>query len=493
MPHVIRLFAGCSPEVAAGRDGRILAVGAAAREIAGAEILTLRGRALPGLTDSHLHLGWMARDRLRLDLAAAADRDAVLLEVFLAAMTLPDDAWLVAHHLDDSNWVESMPLTRDDLDVAAVGRPVFIHRRDTHSAWVSSAALAAAGISASTPDPPGGVVDRDQHGQPTGIVRESAAELVRSQIPDPGLPELVASLREVVAELAGLGLTAVHSIHTPEDHALLGQLLEAGRLPLRVSAFLPAASLDDLVAAGVRSGHGDDRLRIWGIKLFLDGSLGSGTAEMLDGGGLQVTDGDALRTTLRRAHAARLNPAIHAIGDAAVRRALDALAEMSPSWSMWRPRIEHAQCVAPADAGRFSSLGVIASMQPLHAVSDRDLADRRWPGQTGNAYAWRTLHDAGAVLAFGSDAPVCSADPLRGLHAATSWRAAAGWHPELAVDEDTAIAAYSRGAAYAVGMEDRAGSLRPGLWCDLTVVDGDELVATVVAGELTHGPPLLPD
>lgn len=483
----IRLFTGCSPEIAVGSDGRILGVGTAARDVAGvADVISLRGRALPGLTDSHVHLGVMARNRLRLHLGGATDRDAALLGVFQRAMTLPDDAWLVGHHLDDSTWPDSVSLTRDDLDMAAAGRPVFIQRRDGHSAWVSSAALAAAQLTAATPDPSGGVVDRDRDGEPTGVVRESAAERVWARIPDPGLPELVGSLREVVQELAQLGLTGVHSIHTPEDHALLGQLLQAGRLPLRVSGCLPVESLADLVADGVSSGHGNDRLRIWGIKVFLDGSLGSGTAEMLDGTGVVVTDADALRTTLERAHAARLNVAMHAIGDGAVRRALDVLGEMSPSWPMWRPRIEHAQCVHSADVHRFAGIGVIASMQPIHAVSDREIAALRWPGRTGDAYAWRTLHDAGAVLAFGSDAPIDSPDPLVGLRAATTWRAEAAWHPELAVAETTAVTAYSRGAAYAVGMEDRVGSLCPGQWCDLTIVDGDQVVATVVAGEVIH-------
>lgn len=482
-----RVFTGCTPAVACDAGGRIVAVGADALDFPGAARVNLRGRALPGLTDSHIHLGWMARGRIRLDLGKAASRDDALLEIFLRAMELPEGAWLVGHGLDDSAWPVAERLTLGELDVAAAGHPLFVHRRDTHSAWVNSEALAAAGIDATTPDPPGGVIDHDESGELGCIVRENAAEQVRVEIPDPPLADLVAALREVVDDLARLGLTGVHSIDSPEDHALLGQLRDAGRLPLRVSGYLPAAHLDELIAGGVRAGQGDARVRVAGIKLFLDGSLGSGTAEMLDGSGVQVTDDEALHDALRRAHDGELNVAIHAIGDGAVRRALGALQQLGPTWPAWRPRIEHVQCIDPADAPRFAQIGVVASMQPVHAVSDRAVADERWSERVTGAYAWQTLHQAGARLAFGSDAPVDSPDPLLGIRAATTWRAEHDWHPQLAVSEEVAIEAYTSGAAYAAGMETELGRLEPGQWCDLTVVDGDEVVATVVAGEPMHG------
>jgi hypothetical protein len=236
---------------------------------------------------------------------------------------------------------------------------------------------------------------------------------------------------------------------------------------------------------GVRSGWGDTWLRIWGVKAFLDGSLGSRTAEMLDGSGTtRLTQAD-LVDMLDRCARAELNVCLHAIGDGAVRRALDALAPHRKAWRFWRPRIEHAQCVDPKDMRRFARIGVIASMQPIHAVADRELADRYWPKVTGHSYAWGALQRAGAMLAFGSDAPVEIADPLLGIDAATSWRRRARWHPNLAVSRASAIQAYASNAAFAVGMERDLGALRPGMLCDMTVVDEGRVVATVVGGRVS--------
>jgi predicted amidohydrolase YtcJ len=224
---------------------------------------------------------------------------------------------------------------------------------------------------------------------------------------------------------------------------------------------------------------------MWGVKAFLDGSLGSRTALMLDGSGLSLLPPAELANLARRCAAAGLNVCLHAIGDGAVRRALDALEPLAGAWSQWRPRIEHAQCVDAADLGRFRACGAIASMQPIHAVSDRELADRIWGARTAHAYAWRELAQAGAVLAFGSDAPVEPADPLLGLDAATAWRHLAGWHPQLALSPAAALRAYSWGPAYAVGMEHDLGRLRAGLLCDLTVVDRGRVVASVVGGRVS--------
>jgi hypothetical protein len=270
---------------------------------------------------------------------------------------------------------------------------------------------------------------------------------------------------------------------SPRLFSALQRLHDAGRLPIRVVWSFPQSELEAALAMGIRSGYGDDRLRVWGMKGFLDGSLGSRTAEMLDGGG--GTTGipqDELIELLRRCAAADLNVCLHAIGDGAVRRALDALQPLQDAGRLWRPRIEHAQCVHRDDIPRFAALGVIASMQPLHAVSDRDLVEELWPGRAEGCYAWGALARAGAALALGSDAPVDSPDPLRGIDAATAWRRRAGWHPELALTRTAALRAYSHGVAYAAGMERLTGRLRPGLQCDLTVIDKGRVTATVVGG-----------
>jgi predicted amidohydrolase YtcJ len=221
------------------------------------------------------------------------------------------------------------------------------------------------------------------------------------------------------------------------------------------------------------------------VKAFLDGSLGSRTAEMLDGSGTSRMSQAALNDMIERCARAQLNVCLHAIGDGAVRRALDALATHKGAWQKWRPRIEHAQCVNPKDMKRFARIGVIASMQPIHAEADRELADEYWPRVTAHAYAWGALERAGARLAFGSDAPVETADPLAGIDAATAWRRKAKWNPDLAVSTASARRAYTANAAYAVGMENDLGALRPGKLCDITVTDEGRVIATIVGGEVS--------
>lgn len=480
------LFKGCVPEVAAGLDGRILAVGSAAREAAGrgAEIVPLRGTAWPGLIDAHIHLEGLAEQRRELELTAARSLEDALARVARWARRLRRDSWVIGSGWYNDAWPDTSFPTRRDLDRAAGGRPVFLTRKDGHSVWVSSAALKLAGVDRATDAPPGSVIDRDDLGEPTGILREKAIGLVARSVPQPADEEMDRAMHRALAALTRLGLTAVHSMDSPHGFASLQRLHSRGRLPLRVVYNLPLAELQHAERMGVRSGWGDDWLRFWGVKAFLDGSLGSRTAEMLDGAGTPRLLQAELDDMIRRCIRAELNVCLHAIGDGAVRRALDALEPHVNAWSRWRPRIEHAQCVDPSDQQRFGPLGVIASMQPIHAVADRELADASWPQVTAFSYAWRALERAGARLAFGSDAPVETADPLHGLAAATTWRRQARWHPELAVSLTSALRAYTSGAAFAAGMEKEAGALRPGMLCDMTVVEDGQVAATVVGGQV---------
>jgi hypothetical protein len=384
-------------------------------------------------------------------------------------------------------WTETSFPSREQLDRVTAGRPAYLRRKDGHSAWVSSAALRAAGIDRATRDPAGGTIDRDGAGEPTGILRETAMFLVSDLLPRETDAELDSAMARVLAELARLGLTAVHSMDSARGLGSLQRLASRGPLAVRVTYNLPLADLPHAERIGVRSGWGDPWLRIWGVKAFLDGSLGSRTAEMLDGSGTARLPQAELEDMVARCARAELNVCLHAIGDGAMRRAIDALTPHRNAWAMWRPRIEHAQCVHPRDMPRMAKAGIIASMQPIHAVADRELADAMWPGVTQNAYAWRALEKAGVRLAFGSDAPVETADPLAGIEAATAWRRTAKWHPELALTRASALRAYTSGAAYAAGMEAEAGALRPGRWCDMTVVDGDRdrVIATVAGGRVT--------
>ena len=481
------LFEGCRPEVAAGVDGRILATGSDAKRAAGKGALVhrLQGTALPGMADAHIHLEDLAQAKLTVDLTGARSLEEALGRVRRFSARLPRDVWVVGRGWYNDAWSEPNFPNRHQLDSAAGGRPAFLVRKDGHSAWLSSAALAAGGIERRASDEPGAAVDRDALGAPTGIVRERAVQAVRAVVPSPADRELDLAMRAVLRQLARAGLTSVHSMDRIPAFACLERLQAAGQLRLRVSYNLPAAELQHAERIGLRSGIGDEWLRIWGVKAFLDGSLGSRTAEMLDGSGVTVMRQPELVELVTRCAQAELNVCLHAIGDAAVRRALDALEPWTGAWRRWRPRIEHAQCVDPVDQPRFGQMGVIASMQPIHAVADRELAEREWPGRTAHAYAWRALSDAGAVLAFGSDAPVEDPSPLKGLAAATDWRRRVGWHPELAMTRAAAVRAYTWGAAFAVGMEADLGRLRPGRLCDLTVLDRGAVVATVVGGRLS--------
>jgi predicted amidohydrolase YtcJ len=445
----------------------------------------LSGTAWPGLIDSHIHLEGLTDHLLTLHLNGARSLGDTLRRVDRWAAGLSSDAWVLGAGWYNDAWPEPAFPSRLDLDRAAAGRPVMLRRKDGHSAWVSSAALKLAGIGRDTADPPGGVIDRDAGGRPTGILRETAIHPVSRLMPEPKDADLDRAMARALNALARLGLTAVHSMDSSSGFASLQRIHARGRLPIRVTYNLPLADLAHAERMGVRSGWGDEWLRIWGVKAFLDGSLGSRTAEMLDGSGTARLAQPDLVDMIERCVHAELNVCLHAIGDGAVRRALDALQPHRRAWSRWRPRIEHAQCVDPKDMRRFARIGVIASMQPIHAVADRELADANWPDVVANAYAWRALEKAGARLAFGSDAPVETADPLPGIDAATAWRRRARWHPELSISKASALRAYTLDAAFAAGVEHDTGSLVPGKLCDMTVVDGGRVVATVVGGRVS--------
>jgi len=481
------LFAGCKPEVAGGPDGRIIGVGARAREAAGrgAEVVRLRGTTWPGLIDAHIHLEGLAERHLTLDLTGARSLEDALARVRQWAARLPTDAWVVGSGWYNDQWPDPAFPSREQLDEAAGGRAAYLRRKDGHSAWVSSAALKQAGIDRGADDPPGGVIDRDDQGEPSGILRETAMELAAAIVPRATDSDLDAAMARALAAIARLGLTSVHSMDSASGFGSFQRLHARGKLPLRITYNLPLADLHHAERIGVRSGWGDPWLRIWGVKAFLDGSLGSRTAEMLDGSGTVRLPQKDLLEMVERCARAQLNVCLHAIGDGAVRRALDALAPHRNAWRFWRPRIEHAQCVDPKDLRRFARAGAIASMQPIHAVADRELADEYWPTVSRHAYAWGALERAGARLVFGSDAPVETADPLLGIDAAAGWRRRAKWHPDLAVSRVSALRAYTSDAAYAVGVERDLGSLREGMLCDLTVVDDGGVVATVVGGRVS--------
>lgn len=481
------LFAGCAPEVLCGGEGRILAVGPEARAQAppGVAVVELDGQTWPGLGDAHIHLDELVQLRVGLDLRATTSLAEVLERVRRASRSGPADGWVVGGGWNRDAWSEPRWPTRHDLDAAAGGRPVLLASKDEHSVWASSSALRLAGVNKEMGVTGDAVIDREPEGEPSGIVREGR-QLFAGLLPRPDPDAYQDLLAGVLTDLAGLGLCTLHTMDPLETLRSLQRLRAAYRLPIRVVVNLPAADLEVAQRLGIRTGWGDSRLRVWGIKAFMDGSLGSRTAEMLDGSGYARILEPALGELIERCAGAGLNLCLHAIGDGAVHRALVALEEHAVPWPGWRPRIEHAQCVDPADIPRFLRSGAVASMQPVHAVADREMADSVWGETALNAYAWGALARAGVPLAFGSDAPVESPDPLLGLEAATSWRAQVGWYPHLALSQARALRAYTAGVAYAAGMEAECGRIAPGFRCDLTVVSRGEVVATVSDGRLVY-------
>ncbi len=453
----------------------------------------------PGFVDSHTHFGLWALGRTRVKLASARTRAEA---VRMVGEARPSQGWILGQGWDANGWDRSP--TRWDLDpVQQV--PVYLDSLDVHAAWLNSAALGAAGISRNTQDPPGGRIVRDPAGEPTGILLERAVELAHAILPPAPPAALVAALREGQREAHRLGITGIHNVEGHEVYAGFATLEGQGELRLRVLFHHPVADLVTLAAEGTRSGQGGRWLTHGGVKMFLDGSLGSRTAWMLDpyegtrDRGMAVTDLTMASTAMETAAANGLACVVHAIGDAAVRRALS-LMETLPSVALPH-RIEHFQCVHPADLGRASAAGIVLSMQPAHILTDIPLAERHWGKRSAGAYAFKSLLQTGATLAFGSDAPVASLDPREGVYAAMTRRLDGGgdvFYPAERIGFAETIAAYTSGPAYAAGLMNRRGTLGPGMDADLVAWDhaskreaetalafrGGRAVLTVVDGEV---------
>jgi len=412
-------------------------------------------------------------------------------------------AWVRGTGWRDADWSPRAAPTRQALDAVTGDTPVALSARDGHSLWLNSAALRRADGRLETD---GGVVERDERGEPTGVLRETAAWRFRADVvqPEIGDDELLGAVRAGLKVAASRGVTAVHDKDGALGaHRIFQRLADDDALTLRVWQSLPADQLAHLAALRLGPGVGDDRLRIGYLKVFMDGTLGSQTARMLDGSGVEITSRDELAELVRAAAASGFPLAVHAIGDRANRDALDAFEQTADAWRPLglRHRIEHAQCLAGEDVGRFAELGIAASVQFSHAPSDRDLADRYWPGKT--AYAWRALWEAGTLVANGSDAPIEELDPWAGVRAGVlrTLDERPAWHPEEAVTLEEALVATCVNPAWLARDERRRGRLLPGYLADLVVLDRDpfacpidelgalQLVATMVGGRWTHNAP----
>ncbi len=476
--------------------GKVLWTGGDAEALAqfgaAAEKTDLQGRTVwPGLTDAHIHLQHYAAALQMVD-CETPTRAECLRRVSARAAATPLGQWIRGHGWNQNDWPEGFG-SAQDLDAAAPNHPVFLTAKSLHAGWANSAALQRAGISRATPDPSGGRIERDAAGDPTGILFESAMNLIYEAIAPPTLPEIIRAINEAQTNLWRMGITGVHDYDRSQCFAALQVLQQEGRLKLRVVKSIPLEDLPHAIALGLRTGFGNDVLRIGSVKLFADGALGPRTAAMFqpyenqpNNTGMLLLDNEQIFEYGQQAVAHGLSMAIHAIGDRANHEVLEAYAhlrryEREHGLPALRHRIEHVQILHPQDYNRLSELGVIASVQPIHATSDMLAADRHWGRRCEGAYAYRTLLNSGAALCFGSDAPVESPNPFLGLHAAVTRRrvdgspSPEGWYPAQRLTLEEALRGFTIGPAFAAGLEGQLGRLAPGMFADLIVLDQDPI------------------
>ena len=502
-------------EALAANGDTILAVGDAAsiqKLIASrTRVLDARGGMVtPGFIDSHVHFLEGG-----LNLASVQLRDARSKEEFIArikafAATVPPGTWITGGDWDHQNWGGELP-RKEWIDAVTPRNPVWINRMDGHMSLANSLALAAAKVNKSTPEVDGGAIVRDASGEPTGILKDNAKSLVDRATPAPSAEMMDRALDAAMKYVAARGVTSVVHMGTWDDLEVFRRARKAGRLRTRIRAAVPLPTWERLAQTVSRDGRGDDYLEIGCLKAFVDGSLGSHTAAFLqpftdapkDAGLLVNTPEDLYRWT-SGATRAGLQVMVHAIGDRAIRLQLDIFdrvrEEQHPADA--RFRIEHAQHIAPADLARFAGIGVIASMQPYHAIDDGRWADKViGPERAKTTYAFRSLLDLHARLAFGSDWDVAPPAPLEGIYAAVTRRTLDdkhpdGWVPQQKITVEEALRAYTSDAAYAEFAEKRKGTLEAGKLADFVLLDRDltripapeirnvRVLATVVGGEM---------
>jgi len=453
-----------------------------------------KGRTLiPGLIDAHLHVMGIGFGALTLDLSETRSLAEAQAKIRAYAAEHPERPWIVGRGWNQELWGLGRFPTAAELDAAVAGRPVWLQRVDGHAGWANSAALAAAGVSATTRDPAGGRIERLAGGKPAGVLVDNATELIDRVVPAPRAADRDLAFDTAQRLLVARGLTAVADMGTSiEDWQAFRRAGDIGRLKLRIMSY--SSGLNDLLLIG-GSEPGpwlyEDRLRLNGVKLYLDGALGSRGAWLKaayadDPGntGLPLLNEAQLKNLMSRAAMDGFQVAVHAIGDRANAELIAAIEDLSATYKGDRRwRIEHAQVVDPADIPRIGRLGIIASMQPIHQVSDRTMAEARLgPARLTGAYAWKSIAASGGRLAFGSDAPVELPDAFAGIAAALTREDAngqpfGGWQPQERIDRASALAAYTLGAAHAGFAEGRFGRLAPGMRADFVFIDVDPLLA----------------
>ncbi|MBN8485227.1 MAG: amidohydrolase family protein [Sphingomonadales bacterium] len=450
---------------------------------------------VPGMIDSHGHVMGLGFAALTLDLSDTKSLPEALEKIGAYAKANPDRPWILGRGWNQELWPEKRFPTAAELDAVVPDRPVWLTRVDGHAGWANSKALAAGGITATTKDPSGGKIERIvPGGRPAGVLVDTAMDLIETKVPPPRPEDRDLALAKAQDILLSRGVTAIADMGTSiEDWQSFRRAGDNGTLKIRIMAY--AAGTEQMALIG---GPGpspwlyEDRLRLNGVKLYVDGALGSRGASLKapyadapGTRGLRITSDTQLKNLMSRAALDKFQVAIHAIGDEANMAVLSGIEDMADTYGGDRRwRIEHAQVVDPADIARFGKHGIIASMQPVHQTSDREMAEKRLgPSRLAGAYAWKTIQASGARIAFGSDVPVELADPWAGWAAAISRTGPdgappGGWQPQERVTREEAFAAYTVNGAYAGFAEGRFGRLVPGERADFLFIDRDPFLAT---------------
>ena len=484
---------------------RILAVGSDAEieKLAGPQtkIIDAHGRrVVPGFNDAHVHFFWGGQGLTSVQLLDATSREQFVQRIGDFARTRPAGEWIVDGNWDEQKWTPAVLPSHEWIDAVTPNNPVWVHRSDGHMMLANAVAMKLAGITKNTPDVPGGVIVRDQDGNPTGIFKDAAKDLVERVIPPPSDAQVDEALLAAQHYALDNGVTSVQDMgftgsHAADLQALVvrayQRLLAQGKLKVRVSARFPLDHYQRLSDIGVMTNFGNDTLVIGSLKAFADGSLGSGTAWFFqpfnDAPGNSGLPTEQLANTrqffadLQAADRAGLHVAVHAIGDRANKTILDLYQqlEQEDGPSDRRLRIEHAQHLRPEDIPRFAQLHVIASVQPYHCIDDGRWAEKRIGHERAKTtYAFKSLLDAGTTLAFGSDWFVAPIDPMAGIYAATTRRTLDGknpdgWIPEQKITVEQAVHAYTMGSAYAESQDDIKGSIAPGKLADFDILSAD--------------------
>ncbi|UCE66456.1 MAG: amidohydrolase [Candidatus Zixiibacteriota bacterium] len=466
---------------------------------------------LPAFNDAHLHLAAVGNFSKQVDLDGVDSLHSAVSIIKKAAAKLKPGQWLKGRGWNKNLWGGEFP-DKNVLD-KITDNPVALDSKDWHLLWVNSAALSCCNINRDTPDPPGGVIEKDDTGEPTGILKEQAVKIVYDRMPPLSYNDKIDSITEAQKKLLKLGIAGVGDFDTwPTVISELSELEKSCRLKLRICKMIYDNDFDEAVRSGFRTGKGSEHFRMGHLKLFSDGALGSQTALMFNpyrdsknNYGVETLTQNQMEEFIAGAVKNGISVAIHAIGDKANFQSLNALGKYSGAFAKAGliPRIEHAQILRKKDVGLFRKFGITVSVQPIHATSDRDVADKYWGKRARYAYAFRSMLESGANLAFGSDAPIENADPIAGIHAAVARKRAnddrPSWYPEEKIPVTKAIEAYTIGSAGACCFDDIAGSIEIGKRADFAVLSDDivrmkpsdvykaETLAAIIDGEFVYG------